>query len=121
MSTSEETKVTKPVIEDRIYVGNVDFKATEDELKELFQDLKVTEVEIPFKENTRGDKVFKRHLGFAFVQFENKDDADKAIATYNGQKFQRRNIFIKRLFHHQLKKKKERVEAFKAKREEIKR
>ena len=38
MSTSEETKVTKPVIEDRIYVGNVDFKATEDELKELFQD-----------------------------------------------------------------------------------
>ena len=96
MSTSEETKVTKPVIEDRIYVGNVDFKATEDELKELFQDLKVTEVEIPFKENTRGDKVFKRHLGFAFVQFENKDDADKAIATYNGQKFQRRNIFIKK-------------------------
>ena len=65
-------------------------------MKELFQDLKVTEVEIPFKENTRGDKVFKRHLGFAFVQFENKDDADKAIATYNGQKFQRRNIFIKK-------------------------
>lgn len=121
MSTSEETKVTKPVIEDRIYVGNVDFKATEDELKELFQDLKVTEVEIPFKENTRGDKVFKRHLGFAFVQFENKDDADKAIATYNGQKFQRRNIFIKKAVPPPTEEeKKERVEAFKAKREEIK-
>ena len=95
MSTSEETKVTKPVIEDRIYVGNVDFKATEDELKELFQDLKVTEVEIPFKENTRGDKVFKRHLGFAFVQFENKDDADKAIATYNGQNSKKKHFHQK--------------------------
>ena len=105
MSTSEETKVTKPVIEDRIYVGNVDFKATEDELKELFQDLKVTEVEIPFKENTRGDKVFKRHLDLPLFNLKIRMMLIRPLPL-NGQKFQRRNIFIKRLFHHQLKKKK---------------
>jgi len=38
---SEEVKTVKPVIEDRVYIGNVDYKATEDELKELFKDLNV--------------------------------------------------------------------------------
>lgn len=31
----------KPVIEERIYIGNVDYKANEDELKALFEGLKV--------------------------------------------------------------------------------
>lgn len=39
--TDENETQSKPVIEDRIYVGNVDFKATEDELKELFEGLSV--------------------------------------------------------------------------------
>ena len=121
MSTSEETKVTKPVIEDRIYVGNVDFKATEDELKELFQDLKVTEVEIPFKENTRGDKVFKRHLGFALFNLKIRMMLIRPLPLIMVKNSKEETFSSKRLFHHQLKKKKERVEAFKAKREEIKR
>ncbi|KAI5953499.1 hypothetical protein KGF54_002871 [Candida jiufengensis] len=117
---SEEVKAIKPVIEDRIYVGNVDYKATEDELKELFKDLKVTEVEIPFKENTRGDKTFKRRLGFAFVQFESKDDAEKAIADFNGQRFQRRTIFIKKAVPPPTEEEKKlKDEAYRAKREEI--
>jgi len=119
IATPAESSISsKPVIEDRIYVGNVDFKATEDELKELFEGLKVTEVDIPFKENTRGEKTFKRHLGFAFVQFENKEEADKAITEYNGKKFQRRHIFIKKAVPPPTEEeKKVRVEAFKAKRE----
>ncbi|KAI5960460.1 uncharacterized protein KGF55_004753 [Candida pseudojiufengensis] len=117
---SEEVRALKPVIEDRIYVGNVDYKATEEELKDLFKDLKVTEVEIPSKENTRGDKTFKRRLGFAFVQFETKEDADKAIADLNGQKFQRRNIFIKKAVPPPTEEeKKVKIEAYKAKKEEI--
>ncbi|KAK6199346.1 uncharacterized protein RJT21DRAFT_46045 [Scheffersomyces amazonensis] len=120
MST-EESKPVKPIIEDRIYVSNVDFKATEDELKELFEGLKVTEVQIPFKETKRGEKTFKRHLGFAFVQFETKDEADKAIEEYNGKKFQRRNIFIKKAVPPPTEEeKKVRIEEYRAKREEKK-
>lgn len=115
-----ETIAPKAVIEDRIYVGNVDFKASEEELKLFFEGLNVTEVDIPFKENVRGDKVFKRHLGFAFVQFETKEDADKALADYNGQKFQRRNIFIKKAVPPPTEEeKKVRVEAYRAKREAL--
>ncbi|KAK6465383.1 putative nucleolar single-stranded nucleic acid-binding protein [Scheffersomyces coipomensis] len=121
MSTEESIKVVKPIIEDRIYVSNVDFKATEDELKELFEGLKVTEVQIPFKETKRGERTFKRHLGFAFVQFESKDEADKAIEEYNGKKFQRRNIFIKKAVPPPTEEeKKERIEIYKAKKEEKK-
>ncbi|KAL6450716.1 tcg1 Single-stranded TG1-3 DNA-binding protein [Candida maltosa Xu316] len=120
MST-EETKPLKPLIEDRIYVGNVDFKATEDELKELFKDLKVSDVEIPFKESVKNGKTFKKHLGFAFVQFESKDDADKAIDQFNGQKFQRRNIFIRKAVPPPTEEeKKERVAIYRAKKEEEK-
>lgn len=113
------TTTNKPVIEERIYIGNVDFKATEEELKELFEDLKVTEVEIPFKEHTGSkNKTYKRHLGFAFVQFESKEEADKAIEQFNGKKFQRRIIFIKKAVPPPTEEeKKERIEAYKVKRE----
>lgn len=38
MSTEQQAK---PIINERIYVRNVDFKATEDEIKQLFDGLKV--------------------------------------------------------------------------------
>jgi RNA recognition motif-containing protein len=41
MSTEQEVISVKPVIDERIYISNVDYKATEEELKELFKDLKV--------------------------------------------------------------------------------
>jgi RNA recognition motif-containing protein len=31
----------KPIIEERIYIGNVDFKATEEDLTKLFEGLNV--------------------------------------------------------------------------------
>lgn len=36
-----EVTSSKPVIEERIYISNVDYKATEEELKEFFENLKV--------------------------------------------------------------------------------
>ncbi|ODV81044.1 RNA-binding domain-containing protein [Suhomyces tanzawaensis NRRL Y-17324] len=116
MSAESTPASTKPVIEERVYLGNVDYKATEEDLKELFASLNVTEVDIPFKEITRGEKVLKRHLGFAFVQFASKEDADKAIEEFSGKKFHRRNVFIKKAIPPPTEdEKKERVEAFKAK------
>ncbi|KAI5970376.1 hypothetical protein CANMA_000539 [Candida margitis] len=114
---SEEVKTVKPVIEDRVYVGNVDYKATEDELRELFKDLNVTEVEIPFKEIIRGERSFKRRLGFAFVQFGSKEDADKAVADFNGHKFKRLNIFLKKAVPPATPEEKEaKIEAYRAQR-----
>ncbi len=40
MSETELTS-TKPVIEERIYIGNVDYKATEEDLRDFFKNMNV--------------------------------------------------------------------------------
>lgn len=86
----------KQPIEDRIYIGNVDFKASEDDLKQFFTGLTVTEIDIPSKTLKFGKKTVDKHLGFAFVQFKNKEEADIAIEKYNGKEFQNRKIYVKK-------------------------
>ncbi|KAG7195217.1 uncharacterized protein KQ657_003743 [Scheffersomyces spartinae] len=94
--TSQENK--RVVIQNRIYIGNVNYKVTEDELRDFFEGYKVTEVDIPFKEITRGaDKIpYKKRLGFAFVQFEDDAEADRAIAEYSGKLFKHRVLYMKK-------------------------
>ena len=63
----------------KIYVGNLSFRTTEDELSELFQQIGgVDSVSIITDRDTGRSK------GFGFVSM-NDEDADKAIATYNGK------------------------------------
>lgn len=88
--------VEKEIIEDRIYIGNVDFKATEDDLKQFFEGLTVTEIDIPSKQLKLGKKVIDKHLGFAFVQFKDKEEANQAIEKYNGKEFKNRKIYVKK-------------------------
>lgn len=117
MSTEE----TKQPIEERIYIGNVDYKADEEELKQFFDGLKVTEVDIPSKTFTRGKKTIDKHLGFAFVQFEDKADADKAIEDFNGKEFKGRNIYVKKAVPPPTEEEKQqKIDAFRAKKAEQK-
>ncbi|OBA19392.1 RNA-binding domain-containing protein, partial [Metschnikowia bicuspidata var. bicuspidata NRRL YB-4993] len=88
----QPTKMSGPVDPSRVYVGNVNFNATEEELQEFFQDFKVLSVEIPSKTITRGENSFEKRLGFGFVQFENENDAVNAISQMNGKKFKQRQI-----------------------------
>lgn len=68
---------------------------------------------------TRNKKQVEKHLGFAFVQFEDKAEAEKAIETFNGKEFKGRNIYVKRALPVPTPEEKEKkVEAFKAKRAE---
>lgn len=79
--------------------------------------LSSTEVEIPFKEITRGERTFKRRLGFAFVQFASKEDADKAVAEFDGHQFQRLNLSIRKAVPPATPEEKEaKIEAFRAQR-----
>lgn len=112
---------TKPVIEERIYVGNVDFAATEEELKDFFTDLSVQSVEIPAKTITRGKKTFVKRLGFGFVQFETGEEADKAIESYNGKEFKGRNIYARKALPPATdEEKQKKTEAYYAKQKELK-
>ena len=63
----------------KIYVGNLSFRTTEDELAELFQQIGPIESVSIITDRDTG-----RSKGFGFVSM-NDEDADKAIAAYNGK------------------------------------
>lgn len=73
----------------KIYVGNLNYTATEDELEELFATYG-TVVSV----NIVTDRDTNRSKGFAFVEMEDGDAADKAIAEMNNKEFQSRNLRV---------------------------
>jgi RNA recognition motif-containing protein len=72
-----------------IYVGNLNFATTEDELRELFAAYgDVTSVAVI------RDKVTGRSRGFAFVEMADDAAAQSAITALNGQEFKSRNLTV---------------------------
>lgn len=72
-----------------IYVGNLNYKVTEEEINELFADFgEVKSVNI-IRDNASG-----RSKGFAFVEMENEADAQAAIEALNETEFAERNIIV---------------------------
>ncbi len=62
-----------------IYVGNLDFQSTEDELRVAFEVYgQVGKVQIVTDRDTG------QRRGFAFVEMANDAEGDRAIATLNG-------------------------------------
>jgi len=73
----------------KLYVGNLSYKVTEDDLKGLFKEFEtVTEV------NLVTDRATGRSRGFGFVEFSSDDDAEKAVKSLNGKTFQDREIVV---------------------------
>ncbi len=73
----------------KLYVGNVSFQATEDDLRELFS--KAGEV-VSAKLIT--DAATGRARGFGFVEMGSDAEAQKAISTLNSTSFMERNIIV---------------------------
>ena len=73
----------------KLYVGNLSYSVTEDELRELFaQAGTVTSVAVIKDRDTGQSK------GFAFVEFSTQADAQKAINRFNGQKLGERTLTV---------------------------
>ncbi len=73
----------------KIYVGNLAFDVTEDELTAEFGTYgKVESVAIPT------DRISGRPRGFAFVDMPSKSEAEAAIAGLNGKTFRDRTIVV---------------------------
>lgn len=73
----------------RIFVGNIPFDATEEELKTLFKELgKIKQVLIP------KDRETGKSRGFAFVEFEDSSQMMEAIARFNNATFKERKITV---------------------------
>lgn len=74
--------------EGKLYVGNIDYSASEDELESLFSQFgKIELVNIPVNRYTG------KARGFGFVTFESSLDAQNALAL-NGTEFKGRQILV---------------------------
>ena len=73
----------------KIYVGNISFDVTEDELSAEFSAFgNVESVAIPT------DKFSGRPKGFAFVEMASKSEAEAAITGLNGKNLRERTIVV---------------------------
>ncbi len=72
----------------RLYIGNINFKCTEEDLKELFSQAG-TVVSTKLIADEAG-----RLRGFGFVEMEVDADADKAVSMFNGKNFMDRTLVV---------------------------
>jgi cold-inducible RNA-binding protein len=85
-SKSSQPKV---IMNTKLYVGNLAFDATENELQDLFAPHgPVLEV------NLVQDRITGKARGFAFVTMETKEGADAAIQTLSGRDFHGRALTV---------------------------
>jgi RNA recognition motif-containing protein len=73
----------------RLYVGNVSYGATEGDIQQLFeQSGAVKECHLVI------DRFTSRSRGFAFVEMETEEDAQKAIEECNGYELDGRPLVV---------------------------
>ncbi|MEM9214247.1 MAG: RNA-binding protein [Cyanobacteria bacterium P01_F01_bin.150] len=70
-----------------IYIGNLSFQATEDDIREVFREYgSVTRISLPI------DRETGRKRGFAFVEMETEAQEDKTISELDGAEWMGREI-----------------------------
>ena len=74
----------------KLYIGNLPFSATEDQLHEWLSQIGVT----PSGVNLIRDRFTGQSRGFAFVEITSDEDADRAVNSLNGQNFGGRNLVV---------------------------
>jgi RNA recognition motif-containing protein len=73
----------------KLFVGNLSFQATEEDLRELFQQAGTVETVRIITDQFTG-----RPRGFGFVEMATKEEATKAVEMLNGRLFRDRNLVV---------------------------
>lgn len=85
------------IIPDRIFVGNLPYEVTEDDVRNLTPEFEVVSVEIPRKNffNRSLNKIVLQSKGYGFITYTNADDAKNAIDSIVGKSISGREIYAK--------------------------
>ena len=79
------------IISSKVFVGNLAFQSTKEELQELLSAAgSVRDVYLP------SDRATGRPRGFAFVEFANDQEAEAAIEQFNDYEFAGRKLRVNR-------------------------
>jgi cold-inducible RNA-binding protein len=73
----------------KLYVGNLSFRTTSDELREAFASVGTVESASVIEDRDTG-----RSRGFAFVEMATAEEAAAAIEQFNGKEFGGRNLTV---------------------------
>jgi RNA recognition motif-containing protein len=74
----------------KLYVGNLPFSASEEQLQEWFGQLGIS----PSAISLIRDRFTGQSRGFAFIEIANDEEADRAVTSLNGQNFGGRNLVV---------------------------
>ncbi len=75
--------------ESRLFVGNLSYQTMENDLQEYFSQAGAVNAV-----NLMLDKFTGKSRGFAFVEFANSADAEKAVTMVHGKEFQGRALTV---------------------------
>jgi len=73
----------------KLFVGNLSFETSDDDLKEAFSKVGACEMAAVIK-----DRISGRSRGFGFVEMGTDEEAQRAIAELNGKDLRGRNISV---------------------------
>ena len=73
----------------KLYVGNLSFRVTSEDLQEYFGAAGAVE-----SANVVFDRETGRSRGFGFVEMASEDEATAAISQFNGQEYDGRNLVV---------------------------
>jgi RNA recognition motif-containing protein len=76
-------------MENKLYVGNLSYGTTEEDLKELFTQAGSVQSVAVIKDRDSG-----RSKGFGFVEMSSSAEAQKAITMFHGKQFQERTLTV---------------------------
>jgi cold-inducible RNA-binding protein len=87
--SSRSTKEKQIIMSTKLYVGNLSYNTTENQLQDLFaQHGPVTSVDLIM------DKFSGRPRGFGFVTMETQEGAEAAVAALNGKNLDGRDLTV---------------------------
>lgn len=73
----------------KLYVGNLSFRVTSEDLEEYFRGAGSVD-----SANVVMDRETGRSRGFGFVEMASEEEANAAIAQFNGQEYDGRNLVV---------------------------
>ena len=76
-------------MEKKLYVGNLPYTTTDEDLKELFSQAGAVETATIIK-----DKFSGRSKGFGFVEMSSSEEAEKAIDMFNEKEQEGRKLVV---------------------------
>jgi RNA recognition motif-containing protein len=72
-----------------LFVGNLSYRSLEKDLQDYF-----SQAGVVTSCNLMLDKFTGKSRGFAFIEFSTPDEANKAVAMFNGKEFQGRQLTV---------------------------